>query len=148
MRDCDFCKISKIKSRLVWEGNGLRVILTHTPIVPGHLLILPVRHAQTISDLTKRELDAIFRVIPKLRVIMKNIFKAQGFNFAWNEGMLAGQSINHLHLHMLPRKAGDMGITQYEPRKFLYRPGARKISSRDEIKSLAKLFKDEIKKQK
>lgn len=56
---------------------------------------------------------------------LKNAFGAEGFHFAWNEGEAAGQRIPHLHLHIVPRKRGDEGIAEYEPREFLYRPGSR-----------------------
>ncbi|MBI4150334.1 hypothetical protein HY488_02940, partial [Candidatus Woesearchaeota archaeon] len=53
----------------------------------------------------------------------------------------AGQNISHLHLHIIPRKGGDAGITDYEPRKFLYRPGSRETSPENELRDVAALIR-------
>lgn len=68
---------------------------------------------------------------------MKQVFTAEGFNYAWNESEIAGQSVPHVHLHILPRKEGDLGIVGYEPRVFLYRPGSRAISPEEELAEIA-----------
>lgn len=146
MSQCVFCKISAIKDRVVFKNDYFLVILTNIPIVPGHLLIVPIRHVQKFDELTQKEQKNFFEILPKLRKFLASFFKASGFNFAWNEGLSAGQNIGHLHLHMLPRKAGDTGITKYDPRKFLYRPGSRKVSPTAELKSLAKVLKVGIRK--
>ena len=72
-----------------------------------------------------------------MRVALKKIFGAEGFHFAWNEGAIAGQSVPHLHLHIVPRRVGDGGITEFEPRKFLYRPGSREPSPEYELRAVA-----------
>ena len=75
---------------------------------------------------------------------MKKTFNAEGFNIAYNQGEVAGQNIPHLHVHVLPRKNGDAGITEYEPRKFLYRPGSRETIPENELKEIAELIKNNI----
>ena len=52
-------------------------------------------------------------------------YDAEGFNCAWNQGNLAGQSVQHFHLHIIPRKEGDTGLLGYDPRSMLYRTGDR-----------------------
>lgn len=111
------------------------------PIVPGHLLICPIRHVSAIDELTDTEFAAIKQAIVKLRPLLKQLFKAEGFNYAWNEGELAGQSVNHLHVHMLPRTMHDAGIYEYEPRKFLYRPGTRATTPDQELLEVAEEIK-------
>ena len=69
---------------------------------------------------------------------MQQAQKVEGFNFAWNEGSVAGQTVPHFHLHIVPRKKRDAGITEYEPRVFLYRPGSRADSQHEELVSFAK----------
>ena len=145
MIKCDFCSPKVIANQVILKTRKLLVILTKTPIVPGHLLILPLRHIGKIDGLTPLERSAIFKIIPKLRQVLEKTFGAKGFNFAWNEGKEAGQSIGHLHFHMVPRKAGDLGITKYEPRKFLYRPGSREQSSKAKLKNIAGILKSELK---
>ncbi len=111
------------------------------PLFKLQILIISVRHVARFADLTPVEQRAIFSVLEKTKQALKKEFRAQGFNFAWNEGEWAGQSIPHFHLHVLPRKIGDTGITKYEPRKFLYRPGSREVSPESELKIVSNLIK-------
>lgn len=118
--------------------------LTNIPVVPGHILISPTRCVALFDDVTHEERAAIFDLQLKLKPVLQKLFGAQGFNYAWNEGKLAGQSVPHFHLHMLPRKEGDSGITEYEPRKFLYRPGSREDSPETELQDVAMLIKNSL----
>lgn len=118
---------------------------TNIPITPGHTLICPTRHIAKIDQLSDDELKAIRNIIVRLKNGLKKSLNAEGFNVAWNEGSMAGQSIDHLHIHMVPRKTGDAGIYEYEPRKFLYRPGSRNVSSVQELQEVAKLIKKSLK---
>lgn len=134
----------EIEERVIVENNLAFAFPTKTPIVPGHILICPKRHVSKVEELNLDELQAIFDLQKQLKHSMKEVFGAEGFNYAWNEGSMAGQSVNHFHLHMLPRKTGDTGIVEYEPRKFLYRPGERAESSKEELIAVGKLLKDNI----
>jgi len=70
-----------------------------------------------------------FQAIPwNVCTALKKALVAEGFNFAWNEGAVAGQTVPHFNLHIVPRTTGDSGIWEYEPREFLYRPGSRAAS--------------------
>lgn len=86
---------SRIKERIIERNRLAFSFLTHMPIVPGHSLICPLRVVDSSEQLTFEEW--------------------QGFNFAWNMGENAGQTVPHFHLHVVPRKEGDTGIFQYEP---------------------------------
>jgi diadenosine tetraphosphate (Ap4A) HIT family hydrolase len=96
--------------------------------------------------MTADEVRAIFDLREKLLPALRSLFGSEGFHFAWNEGKVAGQSVPHFHLHVVPRKKGDEGITEYEPRKFLYRPGSREDSPESELQAIANLIRNEIKK--
>lgn len=130
-----------IQRRIVASNERAFAFPTNIPIVPGHLLICPKRVMQTVYELTPEELSDVLRLMESLQKALKAVFGATSFNYAWNEGEDAGQSIQHLHVHMLPRKKGDTGITEYEPRKFLYRPGSREASKEDELQAVAQLIK-------
>ncbi len=138
---CPFCEIPEIKKREIIRNDLAWAFPTNIPIVPGHVLIVPVRCVGTFDDLTQAEIRAIFDLRDILKKALLKVFGAEGFNYAWNEGKLAGQSVPHFHLHMLPRKTGDAGITEYEPRKFLYRPGSREESSESELLSVSQSIK-------
>lgn len=141
---CDFCDNPDIQQRAIIKNDLAWAFPTRTPIVPGHILIAPIRHAETEELLLAEELEAIFTLIHELKPVLRKIFGAEGFNFAWNEGSVAGQSVPHLHLHLLPRKPGDTGITTYEPRKFLYRPGSREASPESEVMAITQTLKEAL----
>jgi histidine triad (HIT) family protein len=131
---CVYCEIPAIREREIVRNELAWAFPTNIPIVSGHVLIAPVRCVAKLEDMTSEEVAAIFELRNRLKAALTEVFGAEGFNYAWNEGKLAGQSVPHFHLHMLPRKEGDTGITEYEPRKFLYRPGERETSPEEELK--------------
>ncbi len=137
----DFVNDPKIVARIIAENDFAFAFPTNIPIVPGHTLICPKRYISTIDELIDGELRALFALQKQLKEAMILAFDAEGFNYAWNEGELAGQSVKHLHLHMLPRKISDSGVIDYEPREFLYRPGGREISPEQELIAIAQLIK-------
>lgn len=146
MKECVYCTLPEIRARTVVKNDLVWVIPTNIPIVPGHLLILPVRCVAMFEELTEAERAALFEMMSQLKKALKGGFGATGFNVAWNEGELAGQSVPHFHLHLLPRKEGDTGITEYEPRKFLYRPGSREASPESELQAVAKDVREQLEK--
>jgi len=126
-----------IKERKI-TGNDLAwAFPTNIPITPGHTIVCPVRHVEKFEELTEDEKTAIFELSLKIKKALKKLFGAEGFHYAWNEGKVAGQSVPHFHLHIVPRKQGDEGITEYEPRNFLYRPGSRETTPEEELKAVA-----------
>ena len=120
-QNCVYCTNAEVKAREIIRNEYSWAFPTNIPIVPGHILISPIRCVAKFEDLTKEEISAIFDLLNKIKKSLVKAFNAEGFNYAWNEGKLAGQSIPHFHLHVLPRKTGDTGILEYEPRKFIYR---------------------------
>jgi diadenosine tetraphosphate (Ap4A) HIT family hydrolase len=138
---CPFCEKPDVKEREIIRTELAWAFPTNIPITPGHVLICPVRHVSKIDDLTEQEILAIFGLLKKLKTAIVKSMNAEGFNVAWNEGEMAGQSVPHVHIHLVPRKVGDTGILEYEPRKFLYRPGSREESPQEELKAVAEEIK-------
>ena len=136
-RGCPFCSQAEIKERTIAKNKYVFAFPTNIPIVPGHVLVAPVRHVARFSDATANERKALFAMIAKLQKTPEKAFRAKGFNIAWNQGAAAGQTVFHFHVHLLPRRKGDAGVTKYEPRKFLYRPRSREESPQDELKAVA-----------
>jgi len=139
--DCPFCNGKDVEVRIIHRNDLVFAFPTNIPITPGHTLVCPVRHVSKIDDLTEAELGAIGQLIIKIKNSLKTSFTAQGFNIAFNEGVQAGQSVNHLHVHIVPRRAGDQGIYRYEPREFLYSSGSREVSPEKELISVAEKIK-------
>lgn len=129
-----------ISNRLITATNLAFAFPAQMPILPGHILVCPRRIVEKFEDLTTEEAHALFALVTDIKKVLAKEFGATGFNIAWNEGNIAGQSVPHLHVHIVPRKHNDKGITDYEPRKFLYRPGVRDISPDEELEDVAKLL--------
>jgi diadenosine tetraphosphate (Ap4A) HIT family hydrolase len=134
MKACAYCTKPEARARTVVKNELAFAFPTYIPITPGHMLICPIRCVPTVRELTKEELLAIFELRDKLSGALAKMLGSEGFNYAWNEGEDAGQDVPHFHLHMVPRRKGDAGIYEYDPRKFLYRPGSREKTPEDELK--------------
>ena len=140
-----FAANPEIKERIIAENKTVWAFLTNIPITPGHTLVAPKRIVETMDELTKEELIDIFTLTRLVKDALRKTYNAEGFNFAWNEGADYGQSVPHFHLHIVPRTPGDDGITEYEPRKFLYRPGSRESSPAAELAVVASMLRKNIK---
>lgn len=139
--DCAYCTKPEVKNRTIVENELAFVFPTNIPIVPGHVLIVPKRCVVKYEDLNQKEKEAIEELRIKIINALKKIFTAEGFNYAWNENEAGGQAVPHFHLHVLPRKIGDTGITEYDPRKFLYRPGSREKTPEKELEKISELIR-------
>ena len=135
---CAFCEIVEIKERTIIENELVWAFPTNMPITTGHSLVVPKRCVAKFEDLTTDEIKAIFSLASKIKIMLTATYGTEGFNVAYNEGKIAGQSVPHFHLHIVPRKECDVGIYKYEPRKFIYRPGSRKDSPETELQAVAK----------
>jgi histidine triad (HIT) family protein len=144
MTDCVYCTSPEIQNRAIFRDGLVWAFPTNIPITPGHILICPIRHVSRFEDLTQGEKNAIFNLAVKMKTALKKLFGAEGFHHVWNEAKVAGQSIPHFHLHIVPRKQGDEGIAEYEPRKFLYRPGSRETTPENELQAVSKQIKENL----
>lgn len=130
-----------IQPRLLVDDEYAFAFLSYMPIVAGHTLICPKRAVSRFDQLKDVELQSIIHLKDILHIALTRAFEAEGFNYAWNEWKVAWQTVDHFHLHMLPRKVGDTGIYEYEPRNFLYRSGERPISLDKELQTTAQHIK-------
>ena len=144
MNDCIYCTLPELKSRTLKRNDLAWAFLTNIPITPGHTLVVPVRHVKKMEELTPEEHAAIFALAAEVKHALRTTFGAEGFNHAWNEEPVAGQTIPHFHLHIIRRKTGDEGITEYEPRKFIYRPGSREATPEAELQAITEQIKKVI----
>jgi len=82
-------------------------IVNLKPIVPGHVLVIPTRPAERLADLTQDEVSSLFRTAQKVGKVIENAYKADALTMACQDGKAAGQSIPHVHIHILPRRFKD-----------------------------------------
>ena len=78
------------------------------PVCEGHLLISPYRHVSSYFDLTPEEKTAIFDLLEQAKVLLDRERKPDGYNIGINDGEDAGQTVWHVHVHLIPRYKGDM----------------------------------------
>lgn len=107
--NCIFCKIAngEIPSRTLYEDSDFRAILDLGPATKGHCLILPKNHAANLFELPTEDAQKILVVARNLATVMKEKLAFDGMNLVQNNGEAAGQTVNHFHLHMIPRYVGD-----------------------------------------
>lgn len=125
-KSCVYCSLPEIKNRIIIKNNLVWAFPTNIPITEGHTLIAPIRCVARLVDLTKDERIAMLDMADVIMNALRKIYDAEGFNCVWNQEILAGQSVPHFHLHIIPRKEGDSGLLGYDPRSMLYRTGERK----------------------
>ena len=140
MSTCAFCN-EEIGRRIVVENGVAFAFPSLAPIVEGHMLVCPKRHIQYYEELSEVEKQGIEELREKIKDALKKVFEAEGFNYAWNEKEIGGQSVPHFHLHIVPRKKGDAGVYQYEPREFLYRPKPRSTSPEENLADVVQSLK-------
>lgn len=111
MRDdnCIFCKIAngEIPSRTLYEDDEFRVILDLGPATRGHALILPKEHAANLFELPEEAAGKAMILAKKMAVQMKDKLNCTGFNLMQNNGEVAGQTVFHFHMHLIPRYESD-----------------------------------------
>ncbi len=78
------------------------------PVSPGHLLLIPFRHVASFFEATEAEQAALLALVHDARRLLDERYAPDGYNIGVNIGAAAGQSVMHLHLHVIPRYAGDM----------------------------------------
>lgn len=107
--DCIFCKLAngEIPARTIYEDDLFRVILDASPATRGHALILPKEHYENLFDFGDKERAALMDLAQKVSLIMKDKLNFDGLNLVQNNGTLAGQSVFHFHLHLIPRYEND-----------------------------------------
>ncbi|ADI00158.1 HIT family protein [Salisediminibacterium selenitireducens] len=102
--ECPFCSIHKY----IIENNLAFVIYDKYPVTEGHALIIPKRHVSDYFDTTDAEKKAMLDLAEEIRTIQLKEFSPDGFNVGINCGQAAGQTIYHVHMHVIPRYDGDM----------------------------------------
>ncbi|HIT05465.1 MAG TPA: HIT family protein [Candidatus Scybalocola faecipullorum] len=109
MNDCIFCKIAQgdIPSSTIYEDDDFRVILDLGPATKGHALILPKKHFRNIFEMDDDIAAKIFVLAKKIACAMKKTLDCDGLNIVQNNESIAGQSVFHFHMHIIPRYEND-----------------------------------------
>ncbi len=122
--NCPFCKQEQLE--IIIENDLSFAIYDKYPVNEGHILIITKRHVANYFDTTLDEKLAILELIDKAKSILDEKYKPSGYNIGINCGMDAGQTIFHLHIHLIPRYKGDIegdprgGVRGVIPNKMSY----------------------------
>ena len=114
MGDCIFCKIAngEIPAATLYEDEDFRVILDLGPASKGHSLILPKKHAANIYELPDETAGKAMILAKKMAGKLTDALNCDGFNIVQTKGEIAGQTVFHFHMHLIPRYKGDeVGLT-------------------------------------
>lgn len=106
MQDCTFCK--EPETELLCENGLARAFFDKFPVNEGHVLITPKRHVVTFFDATEEELKAINELVFSVKEILDERYTPDGYNIGVNVDHAGGQTIFHLHVHVIPRYEGDV----------------------------------------
>ncbi len=117
--DCIFCKIAngEIPSKTLYEDADFRVILDLAPAAKGHALILPKDHAANLYELSEESASKVLVVAKKIAEQMKTKLNCEGLNLMQNNGEVAGQTVHHFHMHVIPRYSEDGQKIEFNSRE-------------------------------
>jgi histidine triad (HIT) family protein len=104
---CKFCQIiaGEIPAHFVLDTDDVVAFLDHRPLFPGHTLVLPREHVETLADLPENQVGPFFRQVQRVEAAVRTAMEAQGSFVAENN--VVSQSVLHLHVHVVPRRRKD-----------------------------------------
>ncbi len=113
--DCIFCKLANgiIPTNSIYEDDDFKVILDASPAAKGHALILPKEHFDNLYETDDAVAEKILPLAKKIAKQMKEKLHCDGVNVLQNNEVAAGQTVFHLHVHLIPRTTGDDAILEW-----------------------------------
>lgn len=145
---CPFC--NPPKEALLYEDGLIKILVDSYPASRGHLLVVPRKHARKWDELTREEKIAILEGMELSMRKLKEAFNPDGFNIGINLGEAAGQTVEHIHLHVIPRYKGDSkyprggvrkAVLDIEDENFTSKERwVKKRMGKEEIKKLKGMF--------
>lgn len=103
---CIFCNLSK--QRIFSENATALAVLDAYPVNPGHSLIIPKRHLLSYFELRPEEELDLTNLLKQTKLYLDELHNPDGYNVGFNDGVAAGQTVMHMHMHLIPRYVGDI----------------------------------------
>lgn len=121
---CTFCNIEELE--VILENNLAYAVYDKYPVNKGHILVITKRHVDNYFNTTKDEKFALLELIDRCKEILDSQYSPDGYNIGINCGIYAGQTIMHLHIHLIPRYKGDIynpegGVRGVIPERRMYK---------------------------
>ena len=115
--DCIFCKLANgvFETNTLYEDDDFRVIFDASPATKGHVLILPKEHSANVFELSEETASKVFVLAKKIATVLKEVTGCEGVNILQNNGEIAGQTVFHFHMHIIPRYKGDTVNVGWKP---------------------------------
>ena len=126
--ECPFCTLAP--ERVVLKNTLALAVMDAYPVSKGHTLVIPVRHVPSFFDTTAEERHALLALLDEAKGLLDREHGPAGYNVGINDGPAAGQTVGHLHIHLIPRYSGDQmdprgGVRWVIPSKADYWTGSR-----------------------
>jgi len=108
-KTCPFCEINSkdVDSRIIDQNEYAFVIRDGFPISSGHTLVIPKRHVGSFFEISQQEQTALYDLLKKIKLDCDKELHPDAYNIGINDGVAAGQTVPHLHIHLIPRYQGD-----------------------------------------
>lgn len=124
---CPFCGFIRSGRPLAERGTVVAMVDRY-PVSQGHTLLIPKRYVETVFALTEEEREDLFHLLLEVRDLIRRRHRPDGFNLGVNVGAAAGQTVDHVHVHVIPRYDGDVenptgGVRGVIPGRADYRSG-------------------------
>jgi len=104
---CPFCTLQS-NQILLYENDFCRAIFDNFPVSPGHLLIVPKKHIASYFDLSSEEQSYLWKTVNHCKTLLDDRYHPDGYNLGINVNDAAGQTVPHVHIHLIPRYTGDV----------------------------------------
>lgn len=104
-----------VTNQVFYENDSAVAIVNLKPVVPGHVLVIPKTHYERFADIPPADLAKLFDVVQAVGKVVEHAFSGDSLSIAIQDGPNAGQTVAHVHVHVLPRRAGDI-----EPNDLVY----------------------------
>lgn len=116
-KDCIFCRIAngEVPAAALYEDDDFCVILDMNPASKGHALILPKQHFANVCELDETLAAKVLPLAGRLGAAMQKALGCDGFNLVQNNGEAAGQTVNHFHMHVIPRYKNGPAMISWKP---------------------------------
>ena len=141
-RHCAFCDQSILATHTFYEDDLVMALCTHRPIFPGHCLVIPRRHVERFEELSDQELLQIGKIIRKVNTAAMKVYGTSSYLLLQKNGIEAGQSVPHVHVHYIPRPNGDTSTLKFFFNMLLADIG--KPISADEMRTSTKKMRDAL----
>jgi histidine triad (HIT) family protein len=117
MEQCLFCKIAagEVPANIVYDSNDVMAFLDIRPANPGHVLVVPKQHFETLPNIPEELNSVLLQVVKIIAQAQVEALGAQGVNVLQNNGELAGQAVPHVHIHVIPRFKDDKIVFNWNP---------------------------------